>query len=114
MTEIMQNKWQNGEFGCFSDIGNCCFGYCCPLCMICSNAKALGKMEPDKPPLYCLIACCFPVLGIFLLRNTAREKYGIEGDTINDAICSVCCAACVNCQTASEVKARGGAAPAEE
>ena len=31
MTEIVQNKWQNGEFGCCSDIGNCTYSiiqYC--------------------------------------------------------------------------------------
>ena len=55
-----------------------CFGYCCAPCMICANAKALGKMPDDKPPLYCVLACCIPVLGIFLLRQTARENYGIE------------------------------------
>ena len=46
--------------------------------MICANAKALGKMPDDKPPVYCLLACCLPVLGIFFLRQTARENYGIE------------------------------------
>ena len=46
--------------------------------MICDNAKKLGKMGGDKPPVYCLLACCFPVVGIFLLRQTAREQYGIE------------------------------------
>ena len=55
-----------------------CFGYCCAPCMICANAKALGKMPDDKPPVYCLLACCLPVLGIFFLRQTARENYGIE------------------------------------
>ena len=114
--------------------------------MICDNAKKLGKMGGDKPPVYCLLACCFPVVGIFLLRQTAREQYGIEvnfkplqnhfkfrfiviifietmshvnhfiqGDTMGDAVCSVCCAALVNCQTAAEIKARtGGGAPAAE
>jgi hypothetical protein len=50
--------------------------------MICSNAKGLGKMGDDKPPIYCLIAACFPVVGIFLLRQTARESYGIEVNTL--------------------------------
>ena len=46
--------------------------------MICDNAKKLGKLGGDKPPVYCLIAAFFPLLGIFLLRQTAREQYGIE------------------------------------
>ena len=58
-------------------IFNCilaCYGYCCAPCMICSNAKGLG--EPDC--LYCLLACCCPIVGVFLLRQKARERYGIE------------------------------------
>ena len=55
-----------------------CFGCCCMECMICANAKALGKMEPDKPPIYCLLACFVPIAAIYLLRQTARENYGIE------------------------------------
>ena len=39
----------------------------------------------------------------------------IQGDTMGDAVCSLCCAALVNCQTAAEIKARtGGGAPAAE
>merc|ERR1712018_885154 len=80
MTEIVANKWQNGEFGCCADPGNCCFGCCCLECMICSNAKGLGKLGGEQPPWYCLLATFFPIVGIFLLRQHARETYGIEGD----------------------------------
>lgn len=56
--------------------------------------------------MYCLLACCFPIGGIYLLRAKAREAYGIEGDTLMDAVWSVFCPACVNCQTAAEIQAR--------
>jgi len=42
-----------------------------------------------------------------LLRGEAREKYGIEGSTAGDAGAALCCAACVNCQTAAEIKQHG-------
>ena len=54
--------------------------------MICANAKALGKLEPDKPPIYCLLACCVPIVGIYLLRQTARETYGIEVISEEDVV----------------------------
>jgi len=70
--------------------------------MICSNASGLE----ENGGLYCLLACCCPIVGVFLLRQKAREKYGIEGDMMNDLLCTCCCGACVNCQTAAEIKAR--------
>lgn len=51
-----------------------CFGYFCATCLICKNASDLG----ESTPLYCLLACCIPTLGIFMLRQRAREMYGIE------------------------------------
>ena len=39
-----------------------------------------------------------------LLRSAAREKYGIEGDDLGDAVYSWCCTPCVNCQTAVEIE----------
>ena len=51
-----------------------CYGYCCAPCMICSNASGLE----ENGGLYCLLACCCPIVGVFLLRQKAREKYGIE------------------------------------
>ena len=108
MTQLTQNEWQNGELECFNDLGNCklysyhkksnivvilayqhkissykfaiiilyigCYGYCCAPCMICSNASGLE----ENGGLYCLLACCCPIVGVFLLRQKAREKYGIE------------------------------------
>ena len=37
----------------------------------------------------------------------------LQGDMVNDILCSVCCPTCVNCQTAAEIKARSGGAMAE-
>ena len=41
------------------------------------------------------------------MRSEARERYGIDGSTGNDAVCSFCCGPLVNCQTAHEIKERG-------
>ena len=35
-----------------------------------------------------------------------------QGDLVTDVIYTGLCPACVNCQTAAEIKARGGVAPA--
>ena len=80
-----------------------CFGYCCGPCLVKRNADDLGK--PGF--LYCLLSCCIPCVPIFILRQEAREKYGIEGSTGEDALCSFFCASCTNCQTAVEIEGRG-------
>jgi len=51
-----------------------------------------------------------PCIPLLLLRQEAREKYQIEGSTMGDVGASVCCSACVNCQTAAEIKAQDGEA----
>ena len=38
----------------------------------------------------------------------------LQGDTANDVLCTLCCPACVNCQTAAEIKARTGVIPGTE
>ena len=52
---------------------------------------------------------------IIFIEIMSHVNHFIQGDTMGDAVCSVCCAALVNCQTAAEIKARtGGGAPAAE
>ena len=63
------------------------------------------------------------------MRQTTREKYGIDGSDAEDAVslmvnvrglsnvdyvnqvCSFFCDCCVNCQTAAEIQARDGKGP---
>ena len=59
--------------------------------------------------LCCLLSLCIPCLPVFVMRSEARERYGIDGSTVDDAVCSFCCSSCVNCQTAVEIKGRGDA-----
>merc|ERR1719232_99489 len=92
--DVVQNEWQDKELECFKDPMNMICGWCCPLCMVCDNAKRLG----ESWPLYCVLAYCFPVCTIFMIRKKTREKYGIEGSPGKDCLCSCCCGACVNCQ----------------
>jgi hypothetical protein len=35
--------------------------------------------------MFCLLACCFPHIAIYLNRVAAREKYGIDGDSVSGA-----------------------------
>ncbi|CAB4069763.1 unnamed protein product [Lepeophtheirus salmonis] len=44
---------------------------------------------------------------LWMLRGEAREKYGIEGSTGEDAMTAFCCGPCVQCQTGTEIKERG-------
>jgi len=95
----MANEWKHGICGCTHSCEVCLCGTFLPCCLTCQNAEKLGK----SGPLYFLLGCIAPCIPILLLRQKAREKYNIEGSTLGDVGCSVCCGEFVNCQTANEI-----------
>ncbi|XP_040575439.1 cornifelin [Lepeophtheirus salmonis] len=99
----MTTTWKQSLCGCCGDMETCCCGTFCGLCFTYQQAENLGK----PGILYCLLSCIFPCIPIFLLRGEAREKYGIEGSTGEDAMTAFCCGPCVQCQTGTEIKERG-------
>merc|ERR1712110_694523 len=75
---------------CMGDCSICmCTTFCTP-CQIYRTAEDLNK----SGMLYCLLSCFMPCIPVLLLRGEAREKYGIEGTTMEDVGAAVCCGAC--------------------
>ena len=72
-------------------------GCCATFCFWCLNYKTAENLGKSGV-LYTLLACIAPCVPILLLRQEARERYNIEGDTCNDVITSLCCGECVMCQ----------------
>jgi len=99
----MSAEWKQGLCGCMDDCETCMCGSFCTPCLIYRNAEDLNK----SGILCCLASFIAPCIPLLLLRGEAREKYGIDGSTIGDVGAAVCCSACVNCQTASEIKQHG-------
>merc|ERR1711884_345954 len=99
----MGNDWKQGLCGCLGEPEVCLCGLCIPCCLVKQNADDLG----NEGWLHLLLFCLFPCLPIFLQRSNARERYGIEGSTAGDAVCSFCCPELVMCQTGAEIKQRG-------
>jgi len=96
-------EWKQGTCNCCGDCGTCCYVFCCNPCSTYSTANDLGK----SGILFALLGCIMPCIPALLLRQEARERYHIEGDTPGDVGCAFCCTACVQCQTAVEIKERG-------
>ena len=78
----MSNGWHQGLCNCCGDISLCLCGLFCWPCLICSNARGLGK----SGLIYNILGCFLPCLPVFLLRQNAREKYGIEGGDVEDVV----------------------------
>jgi len=97
-------EFKQSTCGCFDDCGGCMFGWCCSPCQVYQNGEALGK----SGFLCCLLGCLLPCVPALLLRQEARERWGIEGSTGDDVVSAVCCTPCVNCQISSEIKEREG------
>ena len=123
----MSNGWHQGLCNCCGDISLCLCGLCCWPCLICSNARGLGK----SGLIYNILGCFLPCLPVFLLRQNAREKYGIEGGDVEDVVssdslqisthwpCLVqvvswCCPCCTAVQTAVEIQEQEGKEPAKK
>ena len=56
-------------------LGMC--GWCCPICQVADSAQRLG----ESYLLYFVLGCFVPCVPVFLVRDKAREKYGLEGST---------------------------------
>ena len=52
-------------------------GWCCPICQVADSAQKLG----ESYLLYFVLGCFVPCVPVFLVRDKAREKYGLEGST---------------------------------
>eukprot|EP00092_Neocalanus_flemingeri_P000031 GFUD01000032.1.p1 GENE.GFUD01000032.1~~GFUD01000032.1.p1 ORF type:complete len:101 (+),score=19.20 GFUD01000032.1:86-388(+) len=96
----MSKDWAHGTFGCTSDMGTCCMGTFCSCCLIYTNAEEMG----ESGFLYLLLSCITPCVPVMMLRTKAREAYGIEGSTTDDALMACCCNCCALVQTTNEIK----------
>merc|ERR1711874_728332 len=102
-SSCIMTDWNSSLLNCCHDMGTCLCGYFCGCCQMYQNAEDLGENG-----IICFLASCItPCIPIFMLRNKAREKYGIEGDTVTDALVACCCGCCANIQTANEIRHHG-------
>lgn len=71
----MEREWKNGVFGCFSNMGNCCYAYFCPCCAVGKVAERVG----DSCCMCCLLSWCVsPLISICIVRGKVRSAYGIQ------------------------------------
>jgi len=97
------NAWKQSLCNCCGDCGICCCASFCSPCLTYQTANDLGK----SGLLYLVLGCIMPCIPALLLRQEARERYNLEGDTAEDVGTAFCCTSCVMCQTAVEIKERG-------
>ncbi|KAH9513628.1 hypothetical protein Btru_041640, partial [Bulinus truncatus] len=97
----VKRDWSSGLCDCFSDMGICLLGWCCPLWLQCSIVQDLGDPCCDA---FCLRLCAPAAL--FVLRAHMRGKENIRGTFFDDFSkttgCCNCCYPCVLCQLARE------------
>ena len=91
---MSSNDWKQGLCNCCGDVEIGCCGAFCWCCLNYKNAENLNK----SGVLYTLLGCLAPCIPILLLRQEARSRYNIEGDTCGDLLATLCCGSCVTCQ----------------
>ncbi|XP_036453032.1 plac8 onzin related protein 6 [Colossoma macropomum] len=94
-------QWSSGICDCCEDMSTCCLGFWCPCCLMCNTSERFGEC-------FCLplVQISFGVPLTFAMRSSVRERYRIQGTMFNDCCVSTCCAVCVWCQIARELKHR--------
>ncbi|XP_071804867.1 cornifelin homolog B-like [Asterias amurensis] len=95
-------QFENGLFGCFSNIGLCVFSYFVPCYTHGKTAEAVGA----GTCLICALSMFVPFLNIWALittRGKVRESKGIDGTLVNDLVMICFCAPCAVIQSALEM-----------
>eukprot|EP00999_Lentomonas_sp_LEN2_P001976 NODE_3144_length_449_cov_37.406832_g3094_i0.p1 GENE.NODE_3144_length_449_cov_37.406832_g3094_i0~~NODE_3144_length_449_cov_37.406832_g3094_i0.p1 ORF type:complete len:111 (-),score=16.19 NODE_3144_length_449_cov_37.406832_g3094_i0:35-367(-) len=106
----MSNTFSTGLFGCFSDMGICVWGWCCPICLVTDNSAGL-----DGNQNCCM--CCYPG-NSFKNRMQAHAKFHYVPESWCTACMTSClCGPCSERQIARELKIKSAStayeAPAE-
>ncbi len=94
-------EWNNGLFGCFSNIGMCIFTCFVPCYTFGKVAESVGD-----DCLMCGLALLVPILNLYALivtRGKVRDNKGIDGSLINDLLMVCCCGFCALMQEAQEM-----------
>lgn len=99
----MTTTWSSGICDCCSDCGSCCLVYWCFCIQYGYNAEKIDSGSCCLcATLSYFLSPCVCCLTMYQ-RGLVRSKYGIEGNTCNDCLCSFFCTACALCQIAREV-----------
>eukprot|EP01062_Namystynia_karyoxenos_P032565 TRINITY_DN24026_c0_g1_i1.p1 TRINITY_DN24026_c0_g1~~TRINITY_DN24026_c0_g1_i1.p1 ORF type:complete len:255 (+),score=66.42 TRINITY_DN24026_c0_g1_i1:90-767(+) len=110
------NEWKYSLWSCFDNTALCCDACWCGVCHLARMYSAVQENRADDPnwPVCCGIVVCTWFIGGFApclmqwwLRDSMRNKYGIQGTACGDC-CTVCwCGVCGIVQQHRELTDRG-------
>ncbi|RVE66116.1 hypothetical protein OJAV_G00123350 [Oryzias javanicus] len=89
---IPASEFQTGVCDCCDDLGVCCLGCFCYLCLGCSIAGDMGEC--------CVFGTGYPI------RSVYRTRYNIQGSMCNDCLVSLFCPVCSTCQLKRDINRR--------
>ncbi|XP_067859042.1 placenta-specific gene 8 protein-like [Heptranchias perlo] len=84
--------WSTGLFSCCDDVGICCCGLFCTICLGCQIAGDMNE-------------CCLCGTNM-AMRTLVRTKYNISGSLCGDFFANICCLPCSVCQMKREINNR--------
>ena len=93
-------------FGCFDDLGDCCYGGCCGPCHL---GSVVSKSQSGDCCMTCLIGTClsFPVIYNMYAKSVLQSALQRVGVTQEIGLFEcLCCIGCVQCQVSREVANR--------
>jgi len=100
------SNFKHGICGCTDDVSMCLLGWCVPCYAWGKVAESVG----ENCLLYGILTLTpLQICSGTIIRGKLREKYGIEGSLVGDALTHWCCACCAGIQEIQEVADRGDA-----
>lgn len=104
------DDWTSGLFACSQDPAGTCDNICCYCSQYGRQCGALEGMANTMEPKWCVVAffcgCLAPCL-VCQMRGKVRDRFGISGGALGDALASFCCTACAHCHNGRELTNRG-------
>lgn len=100
-------EWQQGLFGCFSDIGTCLIVYFVPCVTAGQIIEAAGITSCFLGAISYLLPVFNPIC-VMMAYNKIREDRGIDGSVLGDVCRVFFCPCCALIQAGSEVQMKPG------
>lgn len=95
-------QWDSGLCSCTSDTNSCLLGMCLP-CYLFGKTKGLAGESVAANSLAITVAL-FPTNMMCFFRENIRAQYHINGNCLEDFVCTLCCCPCVLCQMYRQLK----------
>lgn len=103
-----ESHWAVGLFDCLdTHLDAFLVSWACGVCVIATQKATLEGRTGCNIAQDCVPVTCCPLCCATLVRTQIRDRYGIEGSCISDALVSCLCSVCALTQQVQQMEHKG-------